>query len=189
MWRRCVEFDLTEILRQQAAGERPRCVAITVRQLERCPKPARQGQPVCGHHYVTDRIPPPRKEITTVPNRSELISEPKSRNVNVSNRGSEGFTVGKPRKGPKRPAGAVASERSFRTSDQSVQPLTPGAGLDGKDRSSARDWPDAPRCGQRKKNGRPCGSLVRTELGYATCWSHGKGRGRTSTPMQRMAAQ
>ena len=37
-------------------------------------------------------------------------------------------------------------------------------------------------CNRRTKKGRPCRVPVRTDLGHTTCWSHGEGRGRTSTP-------
>jgi hypothetical protein len=40
-------------------------------------------------------------------------------------------------------------------------------------------------CGERTKHGRPCRVPVRTDLGYATCSSHGEGRGRTSAPRRR----
>ena len=37
-------------------------------------------------------------------------------------------------------------------------------------------------CGQPTRAGRPCRTPIREDLGYAECWSHGEGRGRTSTP-------
>jgi hypothetical protein len=37
-------------------------------------------------------------------------------------------------------------------------------------------------CGQQTKRGRPCRVPVRADLGHTTCWSHGEGRGRASTP-------
>lgn len=40
-------------------------------------------------------------------------------------------------------------------------------------------------CGQQTKAGKPCRVAVRTDLGHTTCWSHGEGRGRTSTPRRR----
>lgn len=41
------------------------------------------------------------------------------------------------------------------------------------------------RCGQPTLRGQPCRAAVRTDLGYVTCWSHGEGRGRTSTPRSK----
>jgi len=38
-------------------------------------------------------------------------------------------------------------------------------------------------CGQRTKAGKPCRVAVRP--GFTTCWSHGDGRGGTSTPRRR----
>src|SRR4051812_11947115 len=40
-------------------------------------------------------------------------------------------------------------------------------------------------CGQPTKRGHPCSTPVRTDLGHTVCWSHGEGRGRTSTPRWR----
>jgi hypothetical protein len=40
-------------------------------------------------------------------------------------------------------------------------------------------------CNQPTKKGRPCRAPVRTDLGHTVCWSHGEGRGRTSTPRRR----
>jgi hypothetical protein len=40
-------------------------------------------------------------------------------------------------------------------------------------------------CGQPTKREYPCRIAVRTDLGHTTCWSHGAGRGRTSTPVRR----
>ena len=37
-------------------------------------------------------------------------------------------------------------------------------------------------CGQLTRTGQPCRVAVREDLGYRECWSHGEGRGRTSTP-------
>ena len=37
-------------------------------------------------------------------------------------------------------------------------------------------------CGQLTRAGRPCRTPIREDLGYRECWSHGEGRGRTSTP-------
>ena len=42
-------------------------------------------------------------------------------------------------------------------------------------------------CGEPTKAGRPCRVPIRDDLGYAECWSHGAGRGRTSTPRRRRA--
>ncbi len=39
-----------------------------------------------------------------------------------------------------------------------------------------------PLCGARTKRGSLCRSLVRDDLGYTRCRSHGEGAGRTSTP-------
>jgi len=39
-----------------------------------------------------------------------------------------------------------------------------------------------PICGEPTLKGRPCRTPIRTDLGYSSCWSHGEGRGRTSTP-------
>jgi hypothetical protein len=44
-----------------------------------------------------------------------------------------------------------------------------------------------PVCGQPTLRGHPCRTPIRTDLGYRSCWSHGEGRGRTSTPKRRMA--
>ena len=40
-------------------------------------------------------------------------------------------------------------------------------------------------CGQRTKAGNPRRVAVRTDLGHITCWSHGEGKGRMSTPRRR----
>jgi hypothetical protein len=40
-------------------------------------------------------------------------------------------------------------------------------------------------CNRPTKKGRPCRVPVRTDLGHATCWSHGEGRGRTSAARRR----
>lgn len=45
-----------------------------------------------------------------------------------------------------------------------------------------------PICGQPTLKGRPCRSPIRTDLGYDRCWSHGEGRGRTSTPRRSRKA-
>ena len=37
-------------------------------------------------------------------------------------------------------------------------------------------------CGQRTRAGMPRRVPIREDLGYRECWSHGEGRGRTSTP-------
>jgi signal transduction protein with GAF and PtsI domain len=37
-------------------------------------------------------------------------------------------------------------------------------------------------CGEMTKAGKPCHVPIREDLGYESCWSHGEGRGRTSTP-------
>lgn len=44
-------------------------------------------------------------------------------------------------------------------------------------------------CGQPTKGGKPCRVVVRTDLGHTSCWSHGEGRGRTSTPRGRPRAR
>jgi hypothetical protein len=44
-----------------------------------------------------------------------------------------------------------------------------------------------PRCGVATRRGTPCGSLVRTDLGYSACWSHGEGAGRTNRPRELRA--
>jgi hypothetical protein len=41
-----------------------------------------------------------------------------------------------------------------------------------------------PVCGEPTLKGRPCRTPIRTDLGYTSCWSHGEGRGRTSTARQ-----
>lgn len=38
-------------------------------------------------------------------------------------------------------------------------------------------------CGQLTKKGKPCRSIVRTDLGHTVCWSHGEGAGRTNRPL------
>jgi len=40
-------------------------------------------------------------------------------------------------------------------------------------------------CGRRTRAGKPCRVPIRTDLGYTSCWSHGEGAGRTSTPRRR----
>jgi hypothetical protein len=42
-----------------------------------------------------------------------------------------------------------------------------------------------PVCGETTLSGRPCRTLIRADLGYTSCWSHGDGRGRTNTPRRR----
>jgi hypothetical protein len=42
-----------------------------------------------------------------------------------------------------------------------------------------------PICGRPTKLGRPCRVPIRLDLGYRSCWSHGEGRGRTSTPRRK----
>ena len=42
-------------------------------------------------------------------------------------------------------------------------------------------------CPSPTKSGASCRGTVRTDLGYTTCWSHGEGAGRTSTPRRRTA--
>ena len=37
-------------------------------------------------------------------------------------------------------------------------------------------------CGAHTKAGRPCRTPIRDDLGFTECWSHGEGKGRTSTP-------
>jgi hypothetical protein len=44
-----------------------------------------------------------------------------------------------------------------------------------------------PVCGAPTLKGRPCRTLIRVDLGYRCCWSHGAGTGRTSTPRRRRA--
>jgi hypothetical protein len=43
-------------------------------------------------------------------------------------------------------------------------------------------------CGRPTKLGRPCRVAVRIDLGHTRCWSHGEGRGRTSTPRRLRGA-
>jgi hypothetical protein len=43
-------------------------------------------------------------------------------------------------------------------------------------------------CGRPTKRGFLCRVAVRTDLGHTTCWSHGAGRGRASTPARRATA-
>jgi hypothetical protein len=38
------------------------------------------------------------------------------------------------------------------------------------------------RCGARTKDDGLCRVFVRDDLGHDRCWSHGEGKGRTSTP-------
>jgi len=38
------------------------------------------------------------------------------------------------------------------------------------------------RCAQPTRDGSLCRVFVRDDLGHERCWSHGDGRGRTSTP-------
>lgn len=40
-------------------------------------------------------------------------------------------------------------------------------------------------CESKTRRGKPCRVPVRTDLGHRVCWSHGEGRGRTSTPRNR----
>ena len=51
---------------------------------------------------------------------------------------------------------------------------------------SVIEW--LPRCPELTRKGQPCRSLARIDLGFATCWSHGEGRGATSTPRRRRIA-
>ena len=44
-------------------------------------------------------------------------------------------------------------------------------------------------CGVPTKAGTPCRTPIREDLGYASCWSHGEGKGRTSTPRTRPPAK
>jgi len=44
-------------------------------------------------------------------------------------------------------------------------------------------------CGEPTKAGRPCRTPIRDDLGHDRCWSHGEGRGRTSTPRRRRAGR
>ena len=44
-------------------------------------------------------------------------------------------------------------------------------------------------CGARTKAGAPCRVPIREDLGFASCWSHGEGKGRTSTPRARPPAR
>ena len=44
-----------------------------------------------------------------------------------------------------------------------------------------------PICGASTLKSRPCRTPIRVDLGYTSCWSHGEGRGRTSTPKRRTA--
>lgn len=127
--------------------------------------------------------------MATFPNVSETFPNGGSERSTFPNGASERFPIGESRNVAVSASATVASEEPFRTGDQSRQALTAGPALSGKDRPSAQNWPNAPRCGQQKRNGKPCAALVRTELGYTTCWSHGAGRGRTSTPLHRGAIQ
>ncbi len=43
-------------------------------------------------------------------------------------------------------------------------------------------------CGARTKAGRSCRTPIRADLGYTACWSHGAGKGRTSTPRRMRRA-
>ena len=43
-------------------------------------------------------------------------------------------------------------------------------------------------CGEPTKAGAPCRVPIREDLGYTSCWSHGEGRGRTSTPRRMRRA-
>jgi hypothetical protein len=43
-------------------------------------------------------------------------------------------------------------------------------------------------CGRPTKRGSPCAVAIREDLGYRTCWSHGEGRGRMSTPRRPVPA-
>lgn len=40
-------------------------------------------------------------------------------------------------------------------------------------------------CGARTRAGKACRVVVRAELGYTRCWSHGEGAGRTNRPRRR----
>jgi hypothetical protein len=42
-------------------------------------------------------------------------------------------------------------------------------------------------CGARTKQEQPCRVFVRDDLGYARCWSHGEGAGRTNRPRELRA--
>ena len=44
-------------------------------------------------------------------------------------------------------------------------------------------------CGEPTKAGTPCRVPIREDLGYTSCWSHGEGKGRTSTPRKRPPAR
>jgi len=44
-------------------------------------------------------------------------------------------------------------------------------------------------CGQPTRAGHPCRVPVRADLGYARCWSHGEGAGRTSTPRRALQGE
>ena len=44
-------------------------------------------------------------------------------------------------------------------------------------------------CGARTKAGAPCRVPIREDLGYSSCWSHGEGKGRMSTPRKRPPAR
>ena len=44
------------------------------------------------------------------------------------------------------------------------------------------------RCGRPTRDGGLCRVFVRDDLGQDRCWSHGEGRGRTSTPRRMRRA-
>ncbi len=44
------------------------------------------------------------------------------------------------------------------------------------------------RCGRPTRDGGLCRVFVRDDLGHDRCWSHGAGRGRTSTPRRMRRA-
>ena len=44
------------------------------------------------------------------------------------------------------------------------------------------------RCGRPTRDGGLCRVFVRDDLGHDRCWSHGEGRGRTSTPRRMRRA-
>jgi len=44
------------------------------------------------------------------------------------------------------------------------------------------------RCGRPTRDGSLCRVFVRDDLGHEHCWSHGEGKGRTSTPRRMRRA-
>ncbi len=44
------------------------------------------------------------------------------------------------------------------------------------------------RCGRPTRGGGLCREFVRDDLGHDRCWSHGDGKGRTSTPRRMRRA-